>query len=156
MKLFFLAVITQSFLLIIKINFSLEQSESSPSFPQISTTTRSHLLGSPCPAISSWPAPPPRVELKPTAIAAPLSTSAFSTSSPSTSLRPAPTIVPLSQYTLHHSPIPNLLGATSPHSITPLPRLELPLSEGQESGNSTHLLTMLRAIANGSAPPGAG
>uniref|UniRef100_A0A1I8B5B8 FAM184 domain-containing protein n=1 Tax=Meloidogyne hapla TaxID=6305 RepID=A0A1I8B5B8_MELHA len=134
---------------------SLEQSESSPSFPQISTTTRSHLLGSPCPAISSWPAPPPRVELKPTAIAAPLSTSAFSTSSPSTSLRPAPTIVPLSQYTLHHSPIPNLLGATSPHSITPLPRLELPLSEGQESGNSTHLLTMLRAIANGSAPPGA-
>jgi hypothetical protein len=51
------------------------------------------------------------------------------------------------------------MGTTSPHSITPLPRLELPQSEGgQEIGenNSTHLLTMLRAIANGSAPPGAG
>uniref|UniRef100_A0A915LYH0 Uncharacterized protein n=1 Tax=Meloidogyne javanica TaxID=6303 RepID=A0A915LYH0_MELJA len=129
----------------------LDQSESS--FPQISTTTRSHLLGSPCPAIISWPAPPPKIELKPTAIAAPLSaSSALSTSSPSTSLRSAPTIVPISQSTLTHSPIP-LMGTASPHSLTPLPRLELPQTDGQECGSSTNLLTMLKAIANGLAPP---
>nr|CAD2183042.1 unnamed protein product [Meloidogyne enterolobii] len=130
---------------------SLDQSESS--FPQISTTTRSHLLGSPCPAIISWPAPPPKIELKPTAIAAPLSASSvLSTSSPSTSFRSAPTIVPISQSTLTHSPIP-LMGTASPHSLTPLPRLELPQSDGQECGSSTNLLTMLKAIANGLAPP---
>nr|CAD2197758.1 unnamed protein product [Meloidogyne enterolobii] len=73
---------------------SLDQSESS--FPQISTTTRSHLLGSPCPAIISWPAPPPKIELKPTAIAAPLSAS----SALSTSLQVLPFVQlqPSSQY----------------------------------------------------------
>ncbi|KAF7639623.1 FAM184 domain-containing protein [Meloidogyne graminicola] len=134
---------------------NLEQTESSTLSSSFSTKmpiTRSHLLSnSPCPAISSWPAPPPKIELKPTAIATPLSIS--SNLSPSISpFRSIPTNnVQLSQLTLHNSPIPPFIGTLSPHSITPIPRLELPQqNEEQNNNNSNNLLTMLREIANSS------
>uniref|UniRef100_A0A914HE56 Protein FAM184A/B N-terminal domain-containing protein n=1 Tax=Globodera rostochiensis TaxID=31243 RepID=A0A914HE56_GLORO len=100
---------------------------------------------SPCPAICSWPAPPPnpRAELKPTAIAAPLTTPPTS-SARSTLLNAIP---PQQSFSNTHLQLQNPISSQSPCSKSSQPSPIALL-------DSVPLLTMFRAASLNSAPPG--
>ncbi|KAL3112787.1 hypothetical protein niasHT_019761 [Heterodera trifolii] len=101
---------------------------------------------SPCPAICSWPAPPvnPRAELKPTAIAAPLTTPAAPPFYSALSAVPAQL-----SFSNSHLQLQTPNATQSPLFLSPHPSPIPPPLDGQNSP----LLTIFRAASFNSAPP---